>query len=49
MSTGERSVFGDRSPVPQLYLPPQEFELFLLGANGGHPSTDKSNVAPIFC
>jgi hypothetical protein len=49
MSAGERSVFGDQSPVPQLDLPPHEFEMVLLSANGGHCITDKGNVAPIFC
>jgi hypothetical protein len=27
MSAGERSIFGDQSPVPQLDLPPHEFEM----------------------
>ena len=49
MSAGERSVFGDQSPVPQLDLPPHEFEMVLLSANGGHRITDEGNVAPIFC
>jgi hypothetical protein len=49
MSAGERSVFRDQSPVPQLDLPPHEFEMVSLSANGGHRITDKGNVAPIFC
>src|SRR5882762_6431972 len=49
MGAGQRSVFGDQSPVPQLDLPPHEFEMVLLGANGGHRIADESNVAPTFC
>jgi hypothetical protein len=48
MSAGKRSVFGNKSPVPQLNLPPHEFEMVLPSANGGHCITDKGNVAPIF-
>src|SRR6266576_5311727 len=49
MSAGQRSVFGDQSPIQQLDLPPHEFEMVLLSANGGHRVADEGNVALIFC
>src|SRR6266581_1699562 len=36
MSAGERTVFGDQSPGPQLYLPPHKSEMVLFSADGGH-------------
>src|SRR5437667_8864632 len=47
MSAGQRSVFRDQSPVQQLDLPPHEFEMVLLSANGGHRVADEGNVAAI--
>src|SRR5258707_8717085 len=49
MSAGERSVFGDQSSVPQRDLPPHQFEMVLLSADGGHRIADEGNVARIFC
>src|SRR5712691_243520 len=49
MSAGQRSVFGDQSPVQQLDPPPHQFEMVLVSANGGHRIADEGNVALIFC
>src|SRR5258708_28482776 len=49
VGAGERSVLGDQSSVPQLDLPPHQFEMVLLGADGGHRIADEGNVARIFC